>query len=255
MADPRDVNAVQKTLTWLERGIITQQEVIGKLALTLTGESIDGVFETVSPEHHPLIQTAHLEALQRIADEDCLQPEHSPFDDIFHEYHTRVAELLLAPAPGEPRWPRFTAVRLPSFQPESALRLVRPRRDFPAVREPMLILVNANEAIWGPTIRSVETTRYTRTVRDELATRLETLWERMLLTTRASRHVAMGLDGVTYHFTFGQKSGQTWSPRPDTRAGRFVEVASTLVRYTTADEIASPGIEAELLAQLDWFRF
>lgn len=255
MADSRDVKAVQKTLAWLERGIITQQEVIGKLAMSLTGESIDDVFETVSPECQHLLQAGHREALQRRADEDCLQPEHSPFDDISQEYHCRVAELLLAPPPGEPPWSQFTAVCLPSFQPESALRMVRPRKGFPTIREPTLVLVSANESIWGPTIRSVETTRYTRAVQNDLASRLEILWEQMLLTTRASRHIGTGVDGVTFHFTFGHKAGRTWSPRPDTRVGRFVEVASTLVRYTTADEIASPGIEAELLAQLDWFMF
>ena len=154
MASPRVVRAVQQSLDWFERGTLTEQEAVQRLGLVLVDENIDGIFDATPPDSHPLIHAAHLAALQRIADEDCLQPEHSPFDDIFHEYHIRVAELLLTPAPGEPPWSQFTAVRLPSFQPESALRLVRPRRDFPAIREPMLILVNANEAIWGPTIRS-----------------------------------------------------------------------------------------------------
>ncbi len=254
MASPPVLRAVQQSLDWLERGRITEQEATQRLGFVFSNNDIDGIFDATSPEHHPLLHAAHLASLQRIADEECLQPEASPFDDISREYHARVAEFLLKPAPGEPRLPEFTAVCLPSFQPESAVRLVRSNKGLRAVREPSLVLVNANEAIWGSTAPSIETTHHTRGIPDGLATRLETLWERMLLSTRASRHVGMGLDGVTYHFTFRHKSGQTWSPRPETRAGRFVEVARTLARYIAAEESTRSAIEGELLAQLEWFK-
>lgn len=253
MASQKVICAVQQSLDWMARGTLTQDEAVDRIGYVFANEDIGDVFEAISPEHHPLLHAAHRSALQRVADEDCLQPERSPFDPLFHEYCGRVTELLLTPSADEPRWPEFTVVCLPWFQPEWALRLVRLGDEFSNVREPMLVLVVANTAIWGPGIQQVETTRHVCPVQIELASRLESLWERMLLSTRASRHVGMGLDGMTYHFQHRHKAGQTWSPRRDTRAWRFVEVALTLVRFATAEENTRPAIEAELLNQLSWF--
>lgn len=253
MASPRVVKAVQQYLGYLERGALSRQEAIDKLGMVLTDDDTVGVFEAVAPEHHPLIQAGHREALQRRADEDCLQPEGSPFDPITHEYHARVVELLLASRPGEPPRAQFAVVCLPSFRPEWSLRLHRPPNGSRNSREPTLVLVRANEPIWGATVRTVETTRHTRPIGDALATRLERVWGRMLESTRASRYVGMGVDGVTYHFEHRHRAGQTWTPRPNTRAGRFVQVADSLARYTGAEELARPAIESELIAQLERF--
>ncbi len=251
--NPADVKVVQQSLAWVERGVFTQQETIDRLGFLLTGDDLKGVFETVAPEHHPLIQAGHQAALQRRADEDCLQPERSPFDHIFYEYHGRVAEWLLSTALGGHRRAEFTAVCLPSFQPEWAMRLFRPLKGIPDIREPTLLLVRAKEAIRGPTTGTIETTRYTLPIPDALATRLEAVWRMMLESTRAHRLVGTGLDGVKYHFVYRDRAAQTWSPRPESRAGRFVELAHTLARLTSAESSDRPQIEAELNDQLSGF--
>lgn len=67
-------------------------------------------------------------------------------------------------------------------------------------------------------------------------------------------HPTGGADGVTYHFEGVGMAGQTWSPRPDTRVGRFVEVAHTLSKLTSATEEKWPEYERRLAEHLDWFR-
>lgn len=75
-----------------------------------------------------------------------------------------------------------------------------------------------------------------------LGDRLHALWADMLFRTRyrdqrpilPGDHVRprLGLDGTTFHFSFGNGSaklaGETWSPKPDSNTGRFVEIAEQL---------------------------
>lgn len=253
MTAPRDVKAVQQAFAWLEGGRITRQEAIDRLGFTLSGDEIDGVLEVIAPEHHPLITAGHREALQRRADEDCLQPEWSPFDLLSQSYHQRLAGLLLNTSSDERLVTRFSVVCLPSHQTEWSIRLLWSWRPRLPISTPRLVLLRADQSIWAAGGKSVEVSHDEVEIAEPFANRLERLWEKMLLSTRASRHVGTGLDGVTYHFAHRQRAGQTWSPRPHTRAGQFVEVAHTLARFTTAGDAEGPRIEAELNDHLGWF--
>jgi len=67
-----------------------------------------------------------------------------------------------------------------------------------------------------------------------LAARIVSVWKQMLLGVHVVPYEG-GLDGVFYRFSMPvdgkDVAGQTWSPNPDSKPGRLVEIAETMRAY------------------------
>lgn len=75
-----------------------------------------------------------------------------------------------------------------------------------------------------------------REIDKRLADKIVYVWTEMLLNTRYPRELSMGLDGQTYHFSgkvhgFTNYAGKVWSPNPESKTGKLVEVASLMTEY------------------------
>jgi hypothetical protein len=70
----------------------------------------------------------------------------------------------------------------------------------------------------------------------------------------ADAEPAMGLDGVTYVLRYGAKCAMTWSPQPDTRAHKIVDLVDALDRLSKEDARQVESLHADItmsLAQLE----
>ncbi len=255
MLSEQSERAIRRVLDYHVRGMFTESETAGKLGVTLRDCDLGQVLDIMPAEYHSLIRAGHAAALVHVADTDCLHPEWSPFGRIADEYYAAVADQLLEVNSRTVPRSRLMALCLPSFEREWGVRLVRPQKGLREPTAPTLIAIRADEQIYASGAKPVPATRSVWTISDGLATRLEQLWDKMLNTTRMPSGYPMGLDGVMYHFeAAGWKAGKAWSPRPDTRVGRFVEVAHTLAMFTSSAPEKRPEIERQLAGHLDWFR-
>lgn len=70
----------------------------------------------------------------------------------------------------------------------------------------------------------------------DLADKIVYVWNEMLLGTQYPRGRTMGLDGETYHFSgrgngYENYAGKVWSPNPDSKTGKLVEIAHLMTEY------------------------
>ena len=75
-----------------------------------------------------------------------------------------------------------------------------------------------------------------RPIPREIAGELAALWKALLLGVKYPDERILGTDGVTYEFSArlkadGEVSGHIWSPEPDTKMGRVVELVDGLADY------------------------
>jgi hypothetical protein len=163
-------------------------------------------------------------------------PEESPFrPSVLVQYHFLVAAMLAEPPTGR-KVELASVICLPSFRPEWIVRILDKKNGRFAV-----LLTEAEEHIWGAywhkrDPREIKVRRKQATLDPELARRLVDAWRRMLVGVRHRRQDRMGLDGVNYHFAclgFGCEtlSGRTWSPPPESPAGRLVALSESLREY------------------------
>lgn len=70
----------------------------------------------------------------------------------------------------------------------------------------------------------------------ELADKIVFIWQEMLLQTKYTKDLIMGLDGEAYHFSgrvngFGNYAGKVWSPRPESKTGKLVEISNLMSNF------------------------
>ncbi|WP_444942389.1 hypothetical protein [Microbulbifer sp. ZKSA004] len=78
--------------------------------------------------------------------------------------------------------------------------------------------------------------RCKKEIRQELADKIQYVWQEMLYETRYPRDFSMGADGQTYHFSakmFGNLNyaGKVWSPSPESKTGKLVRISDLMVDY------------------------
>ena len=61
-------------------------------------------------------------------------------------------------------------------------------------------------------------------------------WEAALSSVRSPRESSLGLDGVTWHFVAGHRSGRVWSPQPGSACGALVALGTSLAAFAEAPE-------------------
>ncbi len=186
---------------------------------------------------------------------DHLLPEASPFHhwEIDGSYNLSVARRLLQKSECHPVI--ATAVCLPSFEPEWAIRIHGSEElGFAAT------LTRAQTPIWSAGHNAdVNVSQNVITLSSSLAHELLKIWVKMLRDAKYQTSASAGLDGVSYHFlyfknTHGHLCGQTWSPDPESTAGHFVSLAHCLHDFVMVDSITRPGIESKLKSEVEWFR-
>jgi hypothetical protein len=144
---------------------------------------------------------------------DHLLPEESPFREypVLARYLVKAAEILFGAAEAK-RADLASAICLPSFEPEWAVRLIG------SEKVPYsLLLVEAEQQIWGSQATSVAVRRAEVPFPATLARVMDSVWKTALGNVRHPDVMRVGLDGTSYHFTRrdptrGPLAGRTWSP-------------------------------------------
>jgi hypothetical protein len=144
----------------------------------------------------------------------------------------RGVDKIIDDAVGGP--PRLSLTTLPSFSPESGVRLVADD----------IYFVQLGSSFWyGATTvdRSgrgredfsspkVKTRLYRAKISPSIAERVEQAYTAAIERSRKSDRI--GLDGVSYRFTRpGIGCGEAWSPEPDTSNAKLVELVELLARH------------------------
>lgn len=207
-----------------------------------------------------------------------LEPEEGLFGSVEdNPYHSAVGDLLLSAN----KFRKCQMLFLPSFDKESAVFLVR-SGDNPKANA-IVVAAEMKEQLWGAinrflmkeagegkpyTIGPVDmrralsrVSRRVERVEAEIdpstADLLEKTWESMLLRVRyppPSNDV--GLDGETFHVAHwvnlnGYLTGKTWSPKPSTRIGNFVELAKVLRKYPKLSGDQREAVRKDLISRAE----
>lgn len=132
------------------------------------------------------------------------------------------------------RTPRLSLTTLPSFSPESGVRLVADD----------IYFVQFGSSFWyGATtvdssgrgredfsLPKVKTLIYRARISPSIAERIEQAYTSAIERSRKSDR--MGLDGVSYRFTKpGIGCGEAWSPEPDTSNATLVDLVELLAKH------------------------
>ena len=253
---------VDRLISYREQSLCTDVdfgEQLGRILPLVHPEEVSSLMERVPQELIPFVRKGLLQALDQIADDECLRPHPSPFSgwvrNYHSEYHQSISTLLLEPDEYGRQRGVLSFVCLPSFEPEWSLRLfgsVEKGFRLRAIEAKTKILAARDNA-------SVECASTDVALPDDLGSLLCDVWRAMLLRTRYPKRFGVGRDGVNYHFEthgggVGFMSGKTWSPRPDTAPGKLVELCSLLLRYTKADEASRPKLLDEIRELGEWLR-
>lgn len=129
----------------------------------------------------------------------------------------------------------------PSFSGEFVVRLhgARDDNDFDTASTLFLTYSAAKQSIWysmpenndEQKKKGVSIAATTVEFPKPLATRIQKLWQRMLLQTRYPQEYSGGLDGTTYEFGIWSVYGETWSPLERKSPLLFIELGDSLIIY------------------------
>jgi hypothetical protein len=86
--------------------------------------------------------------------------------------------------------------------------------------------------------RKIKTDLRARSIPKNLAVKIDALWQAMLLSIQYPTKPIDGCDGEFYYFSArirggGQLSGHVWSPEPESKTGRLVQLTETLADYAS----------------------
>jgi hypothetical protein len=139
-----------------------------------------------------------------------------------------------------------TIACLPSFECEWVLCLECSRSGHYT-----LYACTAEEPIWPLEEGKAITTKNCECeISPDLGCRLHELFRIALLGTRHSHAPRIGLDGVTYHFSYDEMSGKTWSPPDRSIPGKLCSLADNLYNGTVDGRVS----ERRIRRLAEWFR-
>lgn len=146
--------------------------------------------------------------------------------------------------------PRLSLTTLPSFSPESGVRLFGEN----------IYFVQFGSSFWYGVDRSrrghddfslpkVKTRIYRAKISPLIAERIEQAYTAAIESSRKSDR--MGLDGVSYRFTRpGIGCGEAWSPDPDTSNAKLVELVELLAKHAKLSKPREMQRSEEAMAAL-----
>lgn len=152
---------------------------------------------------------------------------------IFPEYENRVESISHAAMPGKVE---LWVTVIPSFRPEWSVGVSTNKGRY------FVTHVVFQRSLWsrsvirtGPNTEShdfskphVETTVATASINAGLYETLRSEWARSIAVDHLSK--AVRVDGVTFEFKSPGRCGKAWTPDPEARNGRHVELAKALAR-------------------------
>ena len=166
-----------------------------------------------------------------------------PCDKYLEKYSSAV-ELAADTAQKDPNSTKLTT--LPSFRPESALRIANNT----------VYLIEFNSSIWyeGFAHDDVSPKRglkmTTAPLSPSLATRLTRTFSRYIRRSKPSER--RGLDGVIYRFSTPEAGcAQTWSPERSSDDGKLVHILSLLEKHVRTGSPYSAARENAISVKLD----
>jgi hypothetical protein len=234
-------------LNQLDNGGWDREEFVGFLGVILKEEHSDSLFDHFPLERHPILRDGYAEALQRVADEDCLEPPRSIFGTAPANtlWQLELAERLLDARTEPLPIPALRVVCVPSFSPPWAVRAFEPLHgQSDAVRRVVYTTTRGAES---------EVVRHECRIDEKLLQRLVALWDRMVSSSRVPKKPRGGADGVVWHFTNRMHGGQVWSPERRSLPWRLAGVAELLAKLALSEPGQQPAILAELDTELTAF--
>jgi hypothetical protein len=256
MLNPEIARRVDRLIKAQKIGVFSATEFGSRLGELVTADNLGEVLERIPPDLLEAFKESIVQDNKRVADDECLYPEESPFHQPPHiaQYYLKVGALLLENEKIN-RGVILSVTCMPSFEVEWALRLVESRKG-----NYSLLLATANEKIWQKAGTSPIPVLSSKAILlPELAELVCEVWRKMLQRTRHPSIGRFGLDGVSYHFFYhgpgvGRMAGRTWSPEGQTGPGKLVALSEMLRRYVLSGKKERPAIEQELRPALEWFR-
>jgi hypothetical protein len=157
-----------------------------------------------------------------------------PCQGHFAEYESRVEALSRAAMPGDVE---FLVTVIPSFKPEWSVGVSADKGRF------FLTHVVFQPSLWGSSLVQtgpntfgydfqkphVQTTATTANISAGLHEALRSEWDRSIVGARPSEGI--GLDGVTFKFQLSGRCGSAWSPDPETRNGKLIDLVTALAFF------------------------
>jgi hypothetical protein len=158
------------------------------------------------------------------------------------EYESRVEAISRAATPGDIE---LWVTVIPSFQPEWSVGVSADNGQF------LLTHVTFKPSLWGSSlVRSgpntfaydfskphIQTTVTTAKISAELHDALRSVWDSSIAGARSTEGI--GLDGTTFKFQLPGRCGSAWSPGPETRNGKLVDLVMALALVADSKEDAS----------------
>lgn len=238
----RLVGRVNRMFYLFENGVLGRDEVVQFLGVILEDDHSDSVFHHFPVERHPLLRAGYTEALQRVAEEDCLEPPTTVFGMAPATVlrNLELAERLLDARTEPLPLPVLRAVCVPSFSPPWAVRAFESRRSLPESTSRIVHTIARDDG-------ASEVARHEFPISETLLQRLVTLWDRMVASARVSKRSRSGADGVGWYFTGRVHGGQVWSPEHGSLPWRLAGVAELLAKLA----MSAPGLQPAILAELD----
>ncbi|HTR00807.1 MAG TPA: hypothetical protein VMH83_12485 [Candidatus Acidoferrum sp.] len=159
--------------------------------------------------------------------------------DFSRKYEERVASLTQGAMPGKYE---FGVMVIPSFTPEWGVGISKEKESI------FLSYVVLNKSLWGASwvkagsnlkqmdFSTIEILpkKVTVQINQAIYDGLRAEWERSISSNRASQFG--GLDGTTYNFKLLGQCGKAWSPKPETRNGKLVELVNELQKLASTTE-------------------
>lgn len=151
------------------------------------------------------------------------------------EYYARV-DRVIAEAVGQRAQLKLTTI--PSFEPESGVRLVGTDVYFVKFLNSLWAEATSfDEAGYGHTDYAkprISTKVSHAALNTGIVKRVEQAFVQSIVNAKKSDD--LGLDGVTYRFSTDKNScGTTWSPDPESRSGRLVKLLKLLEKHAVLE--------------------
>jgi hypothetical protein len=242
-----------KLLKYHAQGVFGVEEAANQIAALANVGNIGELLDAVPNVLLSAVKTELSLEARRFADEECLEPEGSPFEEgsssVYGQYCQRLLSTLFSKGKLHHKC-RACVFCLPSFEPEWALQLLDSRLDGYS-----LVMSLPASQIWEPAPgETISVSTLETGIGDDMAIGVLAAWMKMLQRVRYPISPSQGLDGITYHFLGRGMGGRTWSPDPQTAPGRLVELSHALRAYVEASEENRCQKGEQIFALIEWFR-
>lgn len=175
-------------------------------------------------------------SLNGFSQNDHLEPVSGYFDlyEYRHEYYSNIRTILFEGLSDSPKIRYFVR---PSFGTEYVLQI-----EYDSENDKHYIVHHrAKQSIWySKNKQRIEVKKSRKRISKSDTELIKNLYINAVKKTKYIESDLIGLDGTTYVFTVfdnGLKTGQTWSPRKDTKMHELAQISEKLIGETKATDL------------------